>query len=164
MLIKELYTGKSIKELLARQNKMHPQVIPIDGEIAANSNSANFKVSIGNSGHFVVDEITGNYETLESIGNPPAITDTGRCLISVIIKDMARQKSLCTDYVSCDLLFTPGRRKGLADASAIPNQLFYPLRFPYIFEANTDIGLDFTNRSNVAIKFSFAFVGLRVLK
>lgn len=157
---KELLAGKTkINDLISRQTIMWPNIVPIQGEVPANSTSSFFKKSIGNSGHFVCDIITGNFETIELVEGVPV--DTGRCLLKLKISDLSNQKALFDDWLSADLFLTPGRAKGLPAVSAYPNQLFFPINFSYIFTVNSDIGVEFSNSSTYACKFNIAFIGLR---
>ena len=135
------------------------------------------KVSIGNLGHFICQWMTGSYTTLELKGPPApagACIDNGVNYLRAKMIDGTGQRELFEDYIPLDLWLSPGRVKANpaflpppftlapADLGAPSNNLFMPIDFNYLFQANSEIILDMKNDSTAPNFVTVCFHGVRV--
>lgn len=133
-----------------------------------------FKVSIGNLGHFLCQEITGNFTTLAIKTAPSTLQDTGIVYTRGKLQDATGQRDLFNDYIPFDLFLSPGRTRAnplllpapytlaLSDIGAPSNSLFYPTKFEYLFYSNSEIILDVKNDSDAPNFLNVSFHGIRV--
>jgi len=130
------------------------------------------KVSIGNLGHFLCQEITGNFTTV-AVKAGTVLQDTGIVYTYGKLQDATGQRDLFNDYIPLDLILSPGRTRanmslfpgysiGFADIGGPSNNLFYPTKFQYLFYSNSEIILDVKNVSDAPNFINLAFHGVRV--
>lgn len=152
---------KNIRTLLEEQRAIYPQNLYMSGSCSPNS-SVTVKISVSNYGNFLVDRIYGTYSTLQTVD--AVLVDDGVCRLKGKLTDSSVNRPLFDDFIPFDLWLSPGRKKtGFAgDVSPFPNQLFYPLPFPYIFSINSDILLDVQSSSNMINSFELMFAGYRL--
>lgn len=154
----------SIAKTFSLQACQYRETLLIRNTVSANSESLS-KVSISNLGHFMLERITGRFDTLHLDGGN--IVDDGVNRLVGKLVDGSNQRQLFGDYVPLDLILSPGRsRSALATnnlTSAAPsNNLFFPFDFRYMFAMNSEIQLYVKNSSDVDQSFAIALVGWRV--
>lgn len=119
--------------------------------------------NVSSLGHFYLYQITGDFSTLKDDGAAAAQDDGVSHLRGKFI-DGGNDKALFNTYIPLDLWCTPGRVKDAQDITgANSNNLFEPLRFIYMFPANSDIQLDVKNDSDWPNSYRLCFHGVRVL-
>jgi len=146
------------------QDSQYKQKLILTDTVPANSTRLG-KVSISNLGHFLVEKITGTFETLYLSGT---IQDDGICHLRGKLSDETTNRALFNDYIPFNLFVTPGRIKTVTSAAfltdANPEALFWPDNFEYLFPDNGDISMDVKNDSNTPIKYNLCFHGWRFLR
>lgn len=159
------------RNLFDIQRYQYSEKIVLEDTVAAGSSKMG-KVGVSNIGHFLCLYITGKFTSLKTGGAGNGI-DTGISYLKGLLYDGAGQRKLFNDYVPLDLWLSPGRVRnatasntyqpdgviGIAPAS---NQLYLPIEFEYLFQANSDILLDVKNSSDKSIDYSICFHGIRI--
>lgn len=159
------------EEIFNLQKYQYSEKIVLEDSVPAAS-SKMCKVGISNIGHFLCQTITGKYISLK-VGGAGAGIDTGISYLKGLLYDGAGQRKLFNDFIPFDLWLSPGRVRnstatntfqpdGAIVTASPSNNLFYPIDFEYIFQANSDILLDVKNSSDKAIDFSIVFHGVRI--
>jgi hypothetical protein len=162
--------------LFALQRAQYSDKIVLSDSVGASTSKIG-RASVSTLGHFFCTHITGHFDTLASVtySQTAKIVDDGICHLRGLLKTGNGTKLLFNDYISLDLLFSPGRnRNALAvnnllavanyanQAYASPN-LFFPMEFFYLFPSNTDILFDVKNDSNTTNTYEIVFHGIRIL-
>lgn len=154
----------SLSKTFALQAVQYRETLLIRNTVPANSESLS-KVSISNLGHFMLERITGKFDTVHLVGAD--IVDDGVNRLTGKLVDGSNQRQLFGDYVPLDLILSPGRSRtalatnNLTTASA-SNSLFFPFDFRYMFAMNSEIQLYVKNSSTADQSFSIALIGWRV--
>lgn len=161
----------NIGKLKDLQVLQHVNVLKAEVSVpaVAAGGSAAVTVNVSNEGDFICQDITGSFSTLAISAAPPAGLDDGVNYLSVKIRDTGNGTDLFDDFVPLNLFLSPGRIRtaGIIIAPAglavePSNQIFFPKRFSYVFEANTNILIEARNTSTFANTFTMAFWGIRV--
>lgn len=160
-LIKEL----DIDALFELQRVQYRDTIILEDTVPAGGTSIG-RANVSNLGHFLCLSITGTFSTLYSPA--AAIIDNGINFLSGQLIDGAGQRKLMNDHVPFPLWLSPGRRRDassttLATTDPVPNTLFYPMEFVYLFTANSEILLDTQNTADEDNSYEIAFHGIRII-
>lgn len=157
--------------LMDIQKYQYSEKIILEDTVPASSSKMG-KVGISNIGHFYCLYITGKFTSLKT-GGAGAGVDTGVNYLKGLMFDGAGQKKLFNDYIPFDLFLSPGRVRnstatntyqpdGAIVTSSPANNLYLPIEFEYLFQANSDILLDVKNSSDKSIDYSICFHGIRI--
>lgn len=139
------------------QNEQYSQTLYMAATIPALS-SIQVKTSVSSEGHFFLNYMTGSFTTL-SAGPVDGNVDYLRAQL----RDGGKgNRPLFSDYTPLHLFLTPGRRKSALAAGSDSNNLFLPIDFEYLFQANSEIVMEVKNDSDYANSFSIAFFGIRI--
>lgn len=135
-------------------------LFPFAVTVTANASSQIIQVPVGNAYHFFSAFLTVAYTTIFDEG--AGSTDDGVCRISVQIRDQSRQRALMNDFTRLDVLSTPGRVRAPGATGDAPNAINIPgMPFPYLFEADSNIEIEFRSTSNEDNTVRGAFHGLK---
>lgn len=129
--------------LLTIQRKQHSEILILSDIVPANSVKLG-KRSITNSGNFFLKSITGKFQT----------TNGGECHLLGQLADSTGNRTLFSDFCPLDLFLSPGTEG---------NRYLNPFDFEYTFNANSDILFEVKNTSEVNLKYTIAFKGIRLL-
>lgn len=145
------------------QNAQYRDRILLSGTaLAGSAGGADFSQNVSNEGHFLLQYITGTFETLFNTG---AIVDTGVTYLSGQLRDGS--KNLFSARIPLDCLLTPGRRKSVNSTTVITdpvgNFLNLPLDFQHLYAVNTNITMNIASTSNTNLNFEIVFHGLRIV-
>jgi len=162
-LFAKVIIPEHIEEL---QNLQYSEKLLLEDVVPAGGQKLG-KVNISSLGHFYNVYITGHFETLVDIIDPPnSVHDDGVDHLRGKLVDGSNQRQLFNDYVPLDLFCTPGRIKSATSTSVLTdppaNSLFYPQVFQYMFTVNSEIIFDVKNDSNVDIRYALLFHGIRL--
>jgi hypothetical protein len=170
-----------VQALFQQQRNQEPDVILLTDTVAAAATSIG-RAAVSNKGHFLCQYITGHFWTVDDIG-AGVLCDDGICHLRGQLIDAGGNKKLFNDRIPLDLFLSPGREKidaiagvavqnviapyvvlgvTIAEASGMETPLFYPTEFRYLFSANTEIQMDMSNDSGVALRYEIAFHGVRI--
>jgi len=159
------------KILLAQSNQYQERLYLEDTVPAGQGKTA--KVSIGSLGHFLCLWMTVSYSTLK-IKAGFAVEDSGVNYLSTKLSDGNGNRLLFNDFIPLDLISTPGRTKtelsfvqlpfsmAALDAGGASNNLFIPLEFEYLFQANSEIITETRNISDFQNRYRICFHGIRL--
>lgn len=173
-MIRTFSRALSSDSLFKMQGRQYSEKLLLSLTVPAGT-TANGATNVSNLGHFLCLSMTGRFETLRYAGTPPAIVDDGVCHLRGMLYDTAGNRRLFSDFIPLDLLFSPGRRlsntavnvllavAGVADRAYEGYPLFYPSEFEYLFPANSTIGFDVKNDSDVDQSCDIVFHGIRIL-
>lgn len=128
-----------VQKELAAQEKRFPFRYPT-GQISVPAGGrAAAQIQITSDAHFYFAYLTGNFTTVS--GGADVLANQ----ISMFMRDTGRSRDLFDDFIPLDLLLTPGRA-ATSGISTIPGgNLFYPLDWGYLFEANSTIQMEFAS-------------------
>ena len=147
-----------IQNVINIQGDQHQTLIPLEGEIEAQSN-VDLSVNVTSLGHFMMLFMSGDYTT--KIADDP-VTDDGICQIYCQLFDGTNGKELFTAPTPANLILSPGRVQalsGIGDASQ-PLRVFYP--FIYTFPMNGQIIIRVFNNADYVNLVRFQFTGIRI--
>lgn len=151
-------------EVFEKQKHHYFERLLLADEVTANTTKLG-KVSVSNLGHFMCLFITGQYTSLASPA--AAIVDTAVEYLSGQLIDGAGQRKLFNDRIPFGLWLSPGRRRDASSTTVltdpVPNSLFYPIEFQYLFNANSEILLDVENESDETNYYEICFHGIRIV-
>lgn len=143
--------------ILDLQTKQYPDKMLISDTVPLGQSKLG-SADVGNLGHFLCMKITGHFTTMKS-----GPTDDGVSHLRGLLSDGTGQRKLFSDYVPLDLWLSPGRVKSPLDLTgADSNNLFYPLKWEYLFAANGAILLDVKNDSDLDNDYEVTFHGYRI--
>jgi hypothetical protein len=163
--------------LLRMQQNQYSDKVFLSDTVPANSSKLG-KASVSTVGAFLVQFITGHYNTGRKSNDAAKTIDDSIVHLRGQLQDGNGLKKLFSDYVPFDLWLSPGAtRNPLADNVIAPvttggvtypvannsNNLFYPIEFEYLFGENADILLDVKNDSDVALSYAICFHGIRIV-
>lgn len=157
MIDRLLYSDMTIDEILDANLRTYDfcyhgnKVIPT----LANGGSDTLTIPITSDAHFLCQEITGFYTTM----NEDA--DDGVNHISFNITDEGRSIKLFNTLTPANLVFSPGRQRTAGEAGDPSNALFYPKKFIYPFQASSQIVIDLKNNASNVNTFSICFWGTK---
>jgi hypothetical protein len=141
------------------QNEQYSTILYMAATIPALS-SVQVKTSVSSEGHFFLNYFTGSMTTLTA----GPVDNTVDYLRAQLRDGGKANRPLFSDYVPLHLFLTPGRRRstvaGLAGSDS--NNLFLPIDFEYLFQANSEIVMEVKNDSAYENSFSIAFFGIRI--
>lgn len=121
-----------IQRLAEQSSAVYPIKYPVRSVVPAGGDAAG-EIAIPNNTHFLCQRMTGRYSTLSDGA------DQGVNLLLLKITDNGRSLPLFQNFISADLIFTPGRVRSLGLAGDPSQQLFYPDEFVHVFYASTTI-------------------------
>jgi len=133
----------SSHQLLEVQKKQYTEILVLTDIVPANTIKL-AKRSITNTGPFLLKSLTGKFQT----------TNGGECHLLGQMSDSTGNKTLFSDFCPFDLFLSPGTEG---------NRYLNPLEFEYAFSANSDILFEVKNTSEVDLKYTIAFKGIRFL-
>jgi hypothetical protein len=161
--------------MMEMQRRQYRETLLLEDTVPAGQSKQGF-TSITNLGSFLVQSITGSFDTgtLYSDGDGYIYIDDGIDYLRGQLIDGNGQRKLFNDYIPFHIWLSPGRRKDAASTNVQNDNapylkadssypLFYPLEFVYLFAANGNILLDVKNDSGVDLSYSIAFHGIRIL-
>lgn len=152
------------EDMFNLQSRQYSERLLIQDTVAAGTTKLG-KVSISNLGHFFCTHITGSFSSLASPA--AAIVDTGIDYLAGQLIDGAGQRKLFNDRIPFSLWLSPGRRRDSSSTTVLTdpesNNLFYPIEFQYLFNANSDILLDVENESDEDNTYEICFHGIRLV-
>lgn len=171
MSIKVLAKKLIAEDLLSIQRYQYAEKIVMEDTVSSSSSKMG-KASISNIGHFLCLYITGSFTSL-LLGGTGSGIDTGVSYLKGLLFDGSGQRKLFNDYIPLELWLSPGRvRNTVASNTYQPdgaivtasdsNQLYTPIDFEYLFQANSDILFDVKNSSDADISYSICFHGIRI--
>ena len=152
------------EKILSSQRKCYRETLIGEITVPANQTSM-LEIKISSLGAFAVKEITGGFECL--VDNAGTIVDNGVCGLGVQISDGANSLPITNDFVSLDLVLTPGHMRSANATNNLTTApaggfMFSPWKFEYTFGALSSIQMQVRNSSNTENKMKIAFHGLRV--
>lgn len=152
------------QEALKVQNCQYQEFLLLEDTVPAGSQKLG-SVNVSSLGHFCCQYIVGHYTTLDLYGEPLVVVDLGISYLRGKLIDGSASRPLFNDYIPLDLILTPGRTKSRASQSIMQDppssNLFYPIRFEYIFPVNSQIQFDVKNDSLADNSYSICFYGYR---
>lgn len=154
-------------DLIALQDRIYSQKLTLTDTVPAKSSKKGV-VNVSTYGHFLMEKMTGTYETLYLSSAPSTYRDDGKCYLFGKLIDNSTNRELFDNYTPFSLFLTPGRMVSLgsnldpAQTITYPTGLFFPDEFIYLFPVNTDIALDVRNESTADLKYWITFHGYRL--
>lgn len=134
-------------------------LFPFRLTVTALTQSQLIQIPIGNGASFFSMFLTGSFTTIQ------AGVDSGVCRVSTIVRDQSRQRALFNDFVNLDNLFTPGRVRAPGIAGDPSQSLnIQGLPFPYLFQADSNIEMEFRSTSDTDQTIRGAFHGVKYPK
>jgi hypothetical protein len=151
-----------LSQVAAVQKKQWFAQYYVNGEVEPQSEKT-VPLNIEGAGDFLIEEITGSFETLTLSGAD--IVDNGICSLSMKIEDNGANKRLMNDFIPLNLMLSPGRVRSdsvtIADTSPYPDPIFVPLSMPYLMYQKSSMSITVKNTSTATQKFAILFWGVQ---
>lgn len=149
----QVYNPVSFAEIAARPERWFiftgTKTVPAGGSIV-------LQLPIGNDAHFASWFFTCTYPTIQ------AGVDDGVSRLAVQVRDDASQRALSNDFVDLATIAVPGRRRTVGIAGDPSQAINIPgMPFPRLWEANSNIEMDFRNTSDTDAEVKIAWHGYK---